>query len=79
MSEPSHRTNEQQCGLRMEIEHAINRWSAENGSNTPDFILAHFLMDCLKAFDSAVHARECWHGRIPKPIEAVTALRRVEP
>jgi len=52
--------------LRKEIEEAINRHSAENGSNTPDWILAEFLEDCLDAFDGAVIARERWHGR---PIE----------
>lgn len=48
--------------LRSEIESAINRASAENGSNTPDFILAEYLMDCLSAFDKASNAREKWYG-----------------
>lgn len=48
--------------LRDEIETAINRNSAENGSNTPDFILAEYLTDCLAAFDKASNAREKWHG-----------------
>lgn len=52
--------------LRCEIEAAINRNSAENGSNTPDYILGQYLCDCLAAFDSAVNAREEWHGRGPK-------------
>jgi len=49
--------------LRKEIEHAINRCSAENGSNTPDFILAELLTDCLAAFDKASQAREKWYGK----------------
>lgn len=49
--------------LRREIEAAINKCSAENGSNTPDFILAEFLIGCLEAFDIAVNAREKWYGR----------------
>lgn len=49
--------------LRKEIEHAINRCSAENGSNTPDFILAEFLTDCLAAFDKTCNERERWYGR----------------
>jgi len=49
--------------LSDQIESAINRCSAENGSNTPDFILAGFLMDCLAAFDAATHKREKWYGR----------------
>lgn len=47
--------------LRVKIERAINECSAENGSNTPDFILAQFLIDCLLAFDAAVQAREQWY------------------
>jgi len=44
--------------LEKEIREAINRNSAENGSNTPDFILATYLLDCLAAFDKAVNYRE---------------------
>ena len=46
--------------LRKEIEQAINKNSLENGSDTPDFILAEYLTDCLKAFDKAVVRREEW-------------------
>ncbi len=49
--------------LRKEIETSINRASAENSSNTPDFILAEFLLDCLAAFDKASRAREKWYGK----------------
>lgn len=52
--------------LRKEIESAINRCSAENGSNTPDFILAEYLIRCLAAFDAAVNARGRWYE---KPVE----------
>ena len=48
--------------LRKEIEAAINRNSAENGSDTPDFILAEYLTDCLEAFDKAVTRRKQWYG-----------------
>lgn len=58
--------------LREEIEHAINRNSAENGSDTPDFILAEFLTDCLAAWDKAVERREKWYGReLHKNVEPV--------
>jgi hypothetical protein len=50
-------------GLRHEIERAVNSVSAENGSNTPDFILAEYLVSCLAAFDRATWARERWYGR----------------
>ena len=48
--------------LRLAIEQAINRYSAENGSNTPDYILAQFLLQCLAAFDAATVERDRWHG-----------------
>jgi len=48
--------------LRRKIESAINQMSAENGSNTPDFILAEYLTDCLAAFDKATMARDRWYG-----------------
>jgi len=49
--------------FRKELEVLINKHSRENGSNTPDFILADYLQNCLMAFDSAVFAREQWYGR----------------
>lgn len=49
-------------GLAGEIEAVLNKYSAENGSNTPDFILAEYLMACLKAFETASNAREQWYG-----------------
>ena len=48
--------------LRERIQRAINCSSAENESDTPDFILAEYLTDCLQAFDKAVNARRKWHG-----------------
>ncbi len=52
-----------QSRLRKEIEQAINKNSLENESDTPDFILAEYLTDCLRAFDKAVNRREKWYGR----------------
>jgi hypothetical protein len=49
--------------FRADIEHLINRHSMENGSDTPDFILATYLCDCLEAFDKAAKHREAWYGR----------------
>lgn len=36
----------------------INTHSEENGSNTPDYILAKYLDDCLEAFNGAMQSRE---------------------
>lgn len=48
--------------LEQKIRNAINQSSAENNSDTPDFILAKFLIDCLEAFDTASNHRERWYG-----------------
>ena len=56
--------NEDRMTLEQEIQHTINRHSAENGSNTPDFILAQFLLGCLAAWDAATNERERWYGRV---------------
>lgn len=50
-------------GLRENIRFAINCASAENGSNTADYILADYLTSCLAAFDRAVLAREKHENR----------------
>lgn len=48
--------------FRKELETLINSNSMENGCNTPDFILATFLTNCLIAFDTAVRHREKWYS-----------------
>lgn len=53
--------------FRAEVERLINRLSLEGGSDTPDFILAQYLADCLAAYDRAVCRREAWYGRRPGP------------
>lgn len=40
-----------------ELRFLINRFSMENQSNTPDFILAEYLSGCLNAFNYAVQRR----------------------
>ena len=45
-----------------ELTHLINRNSMENGSNTPDFILAEYMRSCLENFNKTVKARDTWYG-----------------
>ena len=44
--------------FREQLETLINKHSMENGSNTPDYILADYLFDCLVAFDRATTKRD---------------------
>jgi hypothetical protein len=49
--------------LSAELTPLLNKHSAENDSDTPDFILANFLLGCLAAFNEATKRREQWYGR----------------
>jgi hypothetical protein len=53
----------QNDNFRADLAAVINKHSRENGSSTPDFILADYLADCLRIWDQAVSARDRWHGR----------------
>ena len=50
-----------------ELREIINRYSQENPSNTPDFILAQFLVSCLAAWNTGVQQRETWYGIDARP------------
>lgn len=56
--------------LKTDIKNTINRHSAENGSDTPDFILAEYLIGALELFDATTQNREKWYGREPRPVKA---------
>lgn len=45
----------------------INNYSKENASNTPDFIIAQYLDNCLLALNQAIQQRETWYGRDARP------------
>ena len=40
----------------------INKHSMENESNTPDYILARYLMKCLENFNATLGVRNDWYG-----------------
>ena len=56
-----------------ELEQVINMHSEENASNTPDFILAQYLLACLAAWNTGVQQRENWYRRDPRPTCAANA------
>lgn len=47
----------QQREFEGKLVELINFYSAENMSDTPDYILATYLMDCLRAYNTAVNSR----------------------
>jgi len=48
--------------LQKQIEDLINRNCAENESNTPDFILAEYLLDCLRTWNNTTKKRDKWYS-----------------
>ena len=60
--------------LERELASVLNQFSAENVSNTPDFILAQYLLGCLAAWNTAVQQRETWYGRDARPTAASTSI-----
>ena len=49
--------------FQRQLTDLLNRYSKENVSDTPDWILAQYLLDCLTAFNTAVQQREQFYGR----------------
>lgn len=47
--------------LEKELTFFLNKHSIEGASNTPDYILARYLVDCLSTFSAAVNYRDEWY------------------
>jgi hypothetical protein len=55
-------TDEKYNAFKSALGTLINEHSMENNSNTPDFILADYLVACLKAYDDAISRRGQWYN-----------------
>lgn len=66
VSAPSTQPNHEK-GFEAALEGLINAFSQENGSNTPDFLLASYLRGCLENWNKHVNWREGWYGRPARP------------
>ena len=53
--------------FQIELERLLNIHSMENESNTPDFILAQYLKDCLDCFNAATKRRDEWYSIKSEP------------
>lgn len=52
-----------------EIRAVINKHTMEGRSNTPDYILAEYIGECLHAFENATMRRDAWWGVHLRPGE----------
>lgn len=66
----------EQRGLVRDIAAVLNLRSRENASNTPDYILAEYMVTCLDAFEAASNARQRWYGVAHVPGKVLKATIR---
>ena len=60
---PIDMTEEKYGAVIHDLAEFINNHSLENGSKTPDFILAKYMLNALFAFEAASKYRENWYGK----------------
>ena len=53
---------EAERAFQADLARVINKHSRENRSNTPDFILAGYLVNCLEAYEAAMERRKEWRS-----------------
>ena len=56
--------------LQRELVELLNRNRVENPSDTPDFILADYILACLRAWEKAILARDAWYSPLKCEEEA---------
>lgn len=55
-----------------ELASLVNKYNMESGSNTPDFVIASYLVECLKTFNQSVVWRERWYSVKLEPAQDVS-------
>jgi hypothetical protein len=51
-----------------ELSGLLNKYSLENSSNTPDFMLAEYLIDCLASYNKITVWNNKWHSMDGVPV-----------
>jgi hypothetical protein len=59
------RQKDKRMSFEIELKQLINKYSVENGSDTPDWILAQYIMDALTSYERAVIRRDHWYSFDP--------------
>jgi len=49
--------------LEEDLAEVLNRHNQENASDTPDYLLARFLVRCLDAWNATQQERTAWYSR----------------
>lgn len=75
---PDLNPKEQELTFEKELEALINKYSIENGSDTPDFLIAEFMSNCLIAYQQVVTKRDKWFGVDMCAADKISAQRKAE-
>ena len=51
---------ESRASLFRDLRDLLNRHSVEGESNTPDFILADYMLGCLQIYENTLRRRTAW-------------------
>lgn len=54
--------DKKQDEFKRDLTQLLNKHSLENLGNTPDFILAEYIIECLKNYSFTVTRRDNWYG-----------------
>lgn len=49
--------------FQAELTTLINVHSLENGSDTPDFVLAEYLVSCLESYEKVIEDKKYWNPK----------------
>jgi hypothetical protein len=69
---------EQGLTFERELESLINKYGIERGSDTPDFLIAEYMSNCLIAYQQVVTKRDKWFGVDMWAVDKISAQRKSE-
>lgn len=59
-----------------DLSNLLNRYARESASDTPDFLLANYMLRALEAAEELILAREGWYGAVLAPgVRSGTTLK----
>jgi hypothetical protein len=50
-----------------DLSSLLNEYCVENSSDTPDFLLAEYMLASLNAYERITQGRDAWYGMNPRP------------
>ena len=69
---------EREQQFEKELTELLNKYNMESICNTPDFIIANYLVHCLRAVENFSLKRERWYGVKCVPGQSITLPVNVE-